>query len=327
MNNNVIYYPYIEVPQNEWFTRVLLYWDKINPIVPIGYRPSDYMYSLLDYELIEPIHPYECHSIRNFDESFLNYVDNRNYPVSRYAIEALNSKITKIHVQKLESIGNELVNRGLARKSRNNGWYDVESYTANQFMAYMAGTLSIQNKCTPITDTTQHLYSFEPRYHSKGNINQDLDQMRTKILNILPAPTNEIDAEEISFFKDEHRNELSNFRKKIERTLQEASLIKDAAQRNEFIDRFILNSKYKVEDLSESLQSRGWNNISYGSLVGLAETTLGLSASIAASALLPAIAAAFGTVDRGLKVASEFKNTNNLDDDFVTYAVLAQQQF
>ena len=327
MNNNVIYYPYIEVPQNEWFTRVLLYWDKINPIVPIDYELSDYMYSLLDYELIKPIYPYECNGIRNFDESFLNYIDNTNYPVSRDAIKALNSNTSRIHVQKLKSIGNELVNRGLARKSKKYGWYDVESYTANQFMAYMAGTLSIQNKCTPITDTAQHLYSFEPTYHLEGSINPDLDQMRTKILNILPAPTGGIDAEEISFFKDEHTNELSKFRKKVERTLQEASLIIDTARRNEFIDEFILNSKFKVDDLSESLQSRGWNNISYGSLFGFAATALSMSASIAGDALLPAIAAAFGTFEMGSKVAGEFKNTKILGDDFVTYAVLAQQQF
>jgi hypothetical protein len=34
MADAVIYFPYIRVPDNEWFTRVLLYWDQLGTIVP-----------------------------------------------------------------------------------------------------------------------------------------------------------------------------------------------------------------------------------------------------------------------------------------------------
>lgn len=39
MADKVLYFPYIRVPGNEWFTRVLLYWDEIGSIVP-----SEYIY-------------------------------------------------------------------------------------------------------------------------------------------------------------------------------------------------------------------------------------------------------------------------------------------
>ncbi len=35
--NNVLYFPYISVPSSVWFTRMLLYWDKVGSIVPRDY--------------------------------------------------------------------------------------------------------------------------------------------------------------------------------------------------------------------------------------------------------------------------------------------------
>ena len=34
MFNNALYYPYISIPDNLWLRQVILYWDKICPIVP-----------------------------------------------------------------------------------------------------------------------------------------------------------------------------------------------------------------------------------------------------------------------------------------------------
>lgn len=37
MSSNALYYPYIQVPESPWFTRVLLYWDRVGAIVPNDY--------------------------------------------------------------------------------------------------------------------------------------------------------------------------------------------------------------------------------------------------------------------------------------------------
>lgn len=39
--DKVIYYPYINVPQNAWFTTVLLYWDEVGSIIPSDILNSD----------------------------------------------------------------------------------------------------------------------------------------------------------------------------------------------------------------------------------------------------------------------------------------------
>lgn len=35
MSRNALYYPYINLPQDAWSTRALLYWDGLATIVPM----------------------------------------------------------------------------------------------------------------------------------------------------------------------------------------------------------------------------------------------------------------------------------------------------
>jgi hypothetical protein len=45
---NVIYFPYIRVPESEWFTRVLLYWKQVASIVPYEYIKSSKLSKFMD---------------------------------------------------------------------------------------------------------------------------------------------------------------------------------------------------------------------------------------------------------------------------------------
>ena len=158
---NVIYFPYIRVPQDEWFTRVLLYWDKIGSIVPMDYvddpsKLGKYMYNLVQEGLVKQIIPHQyVHDIPNFTEAFLQYVDNPNYPVLQGVIERKRVPTIPVHMEKLGPIGDELCQRGLARQ-QDWRWYNIEDYTANQFMAYLAASLGKipEIESEPITDNT-----------------------------------------------------------------------------------------------------------------------------------------------------------------------------
>ena len=60
--NKVLYFPYINVPQNKWFTQILLYWDEIGTILPSqnNHEPillDDHMRELIDARLVRPIDP------------------------------------------------------------------------------------------------------------------------------------------------------------------------------------------------------------------------------------------------------------------------------
>jgi hypothetical protein len=56
-----LYFPYIEVPDSPSLTRVLLYWDQLRSIVPLGRRGrprlSDRLSELISLGLVEPVDP------------------------------------------------------------------------------------------------------------------------------------------------------------------------------------------------------------------------------------------------------------------------------
>jgi hypothetical protein len=47
----------------------------------------------------------------------------------------------RVHMEKLDELGEELVKRHLARRVPRSAWYDVEPRIERDFMAYLAGVL------------------------------------------------------------------------------------------------------------------------------------------------------------------------------------------
>ena len=82
MADRVLYFPYIRVPENKWFTRVLLYWDEVGSIVPSEYvdEPEGlgrYMAALVKEGQVTPVTPGAyIHKVPSFEESFLKMIDN-----------------------------------------------------------------------------------------------------------------------------------------------------------------------------------------------------------------------------------------------------------
>ena len=60
MKNKVLYFPYINVPNSIWFTRMLLYWDEVGAIVPYEYidnpeKLDSHTKSLVEAELVRAV--------------------------------------------------------------------------------------------------------------------------------------------------------------------------------------------------------------------------------------------------------------------------------
>lgn len=141
--SRALYYPYIKVPKGPWFTRLLLYWDKVGAIVPYEYiedpdKLGPYMVGLVRERLVEQIIPGQyLGRIKNFKRAFLQYIDTKDFK-AKYR-----SSWPQVHMEKLQRVGDELCNRGLARKvgREYSPWYRVEPRTAAMFMAYLAAVL------------------------------------------------------------------------------------------------------------------------------------------------------------------------------------------
>lgn len=333
MERNVIYFPYIRVPKDQWFTQVLLYWDQIGSIVPMDYirEPTalgKYMQNLVTEGLVKQIIPVEfIYDIPNFTGAFLEYVDSPEYPVSKNVIEKNNLETFNVHMEKLGSIGDELAKRGLAR-SKDWPWYNIEAFTANQFMAYLAASLGKLPRINsvPITDSSQNLFSFSPQ-QQEGRLNSEIDEMRTIVLkNILPSPESSIEPSKLAKFKGDHKRELIRFRNKVESFLINAASIDNLYLRSKSIEQFIIETNDDVKDLTERMKSAGWKKITFGRFLAYSTVGLSLTKAFISGEIIGAVAAAFGVGSQIYTTIRDSRKTDVLKGKYAAYAVLAKKK-
>ena len=112
MNNNLLYYPYIDIPNSNWTIKSLLYWEKVGIIVPPDFieNPNQFKSStieLLKTDLIEQVFPYEyIQGKKKFDKGFVKLLENPNFELERKQKSFKNGKVSRIHFQKF---GEELM--------------------------------------------------------------------------------------------------------------------------------------------------------------------------------------------------------------------------
>ncbi len=320
MTNNVLYYPYIRVPQNAWFLRVLLYWDSVGSIVPYSYlhnpqKLGKYMRELVAEGLVKQIIPSDhIHKIPHFSEVFIDTATQYKSKLERNNMALDDLPTSRIHIDKLDSIGDELCDMKLAKLDKY-PWFLVKSDLANMFMAYLAGTLSClpEIKSRPITDTIQQL-----------NIYHTLRTDRNIILDkLLPSPQRNLTALEIAQFKSKNQKYLAKFRNKIELFIIEASAITNEEMRKEMVGRFISGSKDDIDNIVSAMESQGWVDIIFGSLLSYGGAGLTYLEAIKSANLLGAIAAAFGVGMAINTTFQEIRSTRLLGDSYFAYAFLA----
>lgn len=288
MKDKVLYFPYINVPTESWFTQILLYWDEVGTIVPYEYienpeKLQPHMRSLVQERLVTQIIPdlYETGiSFDDFEKYFIKLLE-------KYGIDAKaqRSKFGPIHYSKIHSqkIGrnllDELVHRQLAIAEDGFGsWYRVESVTAGLYMGYLASVLGNSDRYNmqPITDDISSLLTFTEEY-AIGAINEYhyADRSRIDILKrILPAPKELWHIDEIIDFKEKYGDLLPKFRKKIEFKLAEISIVKDQREIDLLINNFEHSLKDELEDLASKLRIKNWSRIFFGTICGLTSSFL-----------------------------------------------------
>jgi uncharacterized protein DUF6236 len=334
MADKVLYFPYIRVPNSEWFTQVLLYWDEVGSIVPYEYveKPEKlglHMRELVQFELVRQIFPGQhIHAIPYFTEAFLEFVDSPGFPVKPGSVNLDSVETSRIHIEKLDRIADELVKRRLARK-RKRPWFDVESTVADQFMTYLASVLSQTNdlRSVPITDQERSLVNFSLPAAPTDDWRQELDRIRPIILqDLLPVPAGGIPPEELASFKSDHLQDLGEFRRKIESFLAEIVSLPDSRLADYRIELFKQQAQVDIDKLMEIMQTRGWRRVGLGSFLALSAAALSVADGITTGGTLTLTAAAFGLGS----VVSDFVTPERLGsgpENYAAYAALARKQF
>jgi hypothetical protein len=326
MSENVIYFPYMRVPYSQWFTRVLLYWDKVYSIVPesqldeLGTRMDE----LISNELISPLYPDRyINNLPHFESGFIDYLNRQDISASG---ERTKLNWFDLHTDKFSpNLLDELERRGLARIERRVPWVEVESQVASHYMIYLAGCLGAHReiRSTPITDNKVDFGALDPGY----NINRELEDMRgTILMDILPVPEKPVNPGEIAAFKDDHRRELSEFRQEIECFLPTLVAIRDTHNRNLMKDQFVDRMVGRINDLSEGMKDRHWTNINKERLIIYAPALAELAAGILVGAVNP-VAGALAFIGAAYRDRNYLRGDDLLRNNNCAYAFLSRQRW
>lgn len=305
MNNQLLYFPYISLPESAWTTRSILYWDNVGAIVPNIYKehPSrleQYMRELVKMELVDQIFPYNyVYQARNFDESFIQLTHQRNFDLDERRAAFRRGERFKIHIQKVgERLMQELTQMGIAQQKRNTWeWYYVETKTAKLFMMYLASVIGKAGGYTPATNSAANV---DLSIHQNG-MSFYSQRLRGRFLkDLMPYPINP-DPIKLKKFKEKNQAQLKHFRILLEQSVLKVSSIQERplrVQTYQLKKDEILHCK---EEIAAKLGESKFGQITFGTLFGLAGAVASFAADQRAIGLLSlssAVYSAFQGYDR-----------------------------
>ncbi len=282
--DKVLYYPYINLPDDKWTIRTILYWDKVGSIIPQTYGQDDkftpFTDSLLKNGLVERISPDTVWSVSNYENSLRDAILNDTILIDKAKRNFLTGNFHKIHREKFHyHLFDELVKLEVAQKVNYTDWFIVEENVGKLMMTFLATVLSIEGDFQPTTDQISNLdVTFLNRNSDKylSDFRKDSDvlsvNVRGDILErIMPYPI-DIDLYKLRKFKDRHNDELKSFRRYIEKIVFSSSLIADQNKRTMAIEREIKDINEQKDELLKKMQEFRFQKIFFGGACGLVAT-------------------------------------------------------
>ena len=288
MRDNSLYFPYISVPNDKWTIKTLLYWDKLSSIVPMDHidnpqQLTPFMQNLVQEELVQQVFPaYYLYEIPDFEKCFIKLIEHRLNRARRTNNQK--AKIhprSTIHAEKLGEIPEFLIENGLANRL-NWAWYEVESWVANLFMAYLASCLGAleQVNAAPVTNQASFSRMFgnlNPQFKRANAVHHN--KARDVILrSLLPVPDDTVTLDELLRFKNDHGHLLPNLRRSIESHCSIISTLPNAEDRALSTEAFIAECKDNIDQITDAMRPT-WSQVSFGSIAPLFGAGLTLHAT------------------------------------------------
>jgi len=294
---NLLYYPYINLPRTDWSARALLYYDKIGSIVPENYfyNPEKYepfMRQMVQEELVLPINPLEVlNRPWELSDVFIDYIRSEEFRLDEHVRYFQGGKFgfihrqkfvgTRIHANKFESnIFYQLCEAGLAKRE-NHEWYMVEEYTASKLMTFLATIIGKKLDFQPTTDERQLI----------GNTKYDFEICRVEnekreiiLRELIPFPE-QIEIKKLRAFKEKHFDLLKSFKNKVELIALDASIEINSQLFKEKINELNENKK----ELSDRMNESKFGGVFFGTICGVAGAFIGLLAASTTGALVFAL--------------------------------------
>lgn len=341
-----LYFPYIRVPAEPWFTQILLYWDDVSSIIPPSLWDdrksslSPYMNELVDTGMLHRASPDEAVSraggdvFESFTQGFLNLLESRPRPTLPYTY-------VQIHTEKLPYLlFLDLQGRGLVQRAGgtdwDESWWFVEKRTANLYMGYLAGAISAMSPGTvPVADRQSsfgRIPTGQAKVQNSSAASQFAQLRYSLIADALPAPRAAVPATELRAFKDEHQEQLRRCRRHIDRGIHQLASLTDEEQKKIALSTLADEIRDQVMVLQEQMIRRRWPQITMVHVGGLVSAVGGAALTVAtAGAAVPIIATAIavgaiGVTGVGYQVAHD--NRPQYDKSApLAYAAMAGGKF
>jgi hypothetical protein len=116
-----------------------------------------------------------------------------------------------------------------------------------------------------VTDDNAYLVRFARAGVPQNAMTSQLESLRVQVLDrILPVPNHVLQPSQIRAFKDRHRDELGDFRRRVERELIDASNIGDRELRQRHLEIFFDEARERVEGIQEAMRGTGWETVKAG---------------------------------------------------------------
>ena len=309
MSNNALYFPYINLPQDAWSARSLLYWDGLATIVPMDHldRPeqlSQFMRGLLSEGLVKQvvpgIHLYDC---PGFSDHFIEYLEAHRQAVNFKASTQQPFRYTRIHAEKLHRITDYLVQHELASQA-DYTWYNVREDVARDFMFYLAVTLGALGHidAVPVTDG----WALPGRSPSPSTIRRSphVRKAREVVLeNLLPTPVEGVSVQKLAQFKHRHGHLLPRFRLAVEQHCIQMAGVTNAEERLERTRLFIMDCQEQIKEI-ESAMKPSFGRIICTSLIPMVAAGLSYSGE---GGLQGKAVAALGIIPLAFEVVSQIR--------------------
>lgn len=326
---NLLYYPYINLPNEDWTIRNLLYYDNIGSIVPTQYfyepeRYEPFMRKMIQNELIVPINPmdileHQCEDIYVYIQYLKKHqkrLKQRCY--KRYMSNSITNNMhtsnvitgSRLHANKFDSeIFYSLTQMGLAKRI-DEYWYEVENRTAYDLMFFLATIVANKIDYQPTTNKIQ----YSPFTRANIELREQKNKRDLILKDLIPYPE-QIDINLIKKFKEKHYDLLNRFRNKVELIVLNPSISLDS----QLFKTTIEDMNDSKEELITRMSENKFGNIFFGTICGTISACIALSDGPTLSAM-PGVLNAIYTA---LKIE---KPENVIDQTGLKYLALVHKR-
>ena len=309
---NLLYYPYINLPRTDWTARALLYYNHVGSIVPMQYvqeldNHDPYMRELINHGLVTQVDPMSVlENPWQVYTPFLGYIGSRevNLGFRRYYFKGRKNQAeregkiagfgTRIHSGKFDSeLFYSLSELGLAEKLDGN-WYCVERKTANELMTFLADVIGAKLQYQPATDQCPMSFPYlTKKFINEVDFSERLieGEKRELILKELMPFPQELNFRRLRSFKDRYQGLLDSFRNRIELIVLNPAIDIES----DLFKEHIKELKIGKEELSARMNESRFGTIFFGSICGIIGAFMGLAEGDTAGAVvrgLPGFASA-----------------------------------